>query len=188
MIQNTRLLEFYFKRNVSRSHNLIHCDRDKIADILHTTFWNAFPWMKMYEFRYKISVKIVPKGPVNNIPALAKIMAWRRPSDKSLSEPIMVSFLTHICTPHHKWVEWYLINKANYTALVEYNFNKSIIILKKNLFGCRWPGTVSLDDFCKLGHEKALLMFMYETGTQAFKIWCRGFLKQIIQMHICRQA
>ena len=27
-------------------------------------------------------MKFVPKGPINNIPALAQIMAWRRPGDK----------------------------------------------------------------------------------------------------------
>ena len=44
-----------------------------------------------------ISLKFVPKGPINNIPALVQIMAWRRPGDKPLSEPMMVNFLTHIC-------------------------------------------------------------------------------------------
>ena len=38
----------------------------------------------------KISLKFVPKGPINNIPALVQIMAWRRPGDKPLSEPITV--------------------------------------------------------------------------------------------------
>ena len=33
----------------------------------------------------------------HNIPALVQIMAWRRPGDKPLSEPMMVSLLTHIC-------------------------------------------------------------------------------------------
>ena len=45
----------------------------------------------------KISLKLVPKGPINNIPALVQIMAWRRPGDKPLSEPMMVSSLTDIC-------------------------------------------------------------------------------------------
>ena len=35
--------------------------------------------------------------PINNIPALVQIMAWRRPGDKPLSEPMVVSLLTHIC-------------------------------------------------------------------------------------------
>ena len=45
----------------------------------------------------KISLKFVPKDPINNIPALVQIMAWRRPGDKPLSEPMMISLPTHIC-------------------------------------------------------------------------------------------
>ena len=53
----------------------------------------------------KISLKFVPKGPINNIPALVQIMAWRRPSDKPLSEPMMVSLLTHICVTRPQWAK-----------------------------------------------------------------------------------
>ena len=45
----------------------------------------------------KISLKFVRKGPINDIPALVQIMAWRRPGDKPLSEPMMVTLQTHIC-------------------------------------------------------------------------------------------
>ena len=38
----------------------------------------------------KISLKFVPKDPVNNIPALVKMMAWHRPGNKPLSELMMV--------------------------------------------------------------------------------------------------
>ena len=50
----------------------------------------------------KISLKFVPKGQINNIPSLVPIMAWRRPGDKPLSEPMTVSLLTRICVawPH----------------------------------------------------------------------------------------
>ena len=54
----------------------------------------------------KISLKFVPKGPINNIPALVQIMAWRRPGDKPLSEPMMVRSLTHICVTRPQWVNW----------------------------------------------------------------------------------
>ena len=33
----------------------------------------------------RISLKFVPRGPINNIPALFQIMAWRRSGDKPLS-------------------------------------------------------------------------------------------------------
>ena len=36
-----------------------------------------------------ISLKFVPKGPINNIPSLVPIMAWCRSGDKPLSEPMM---------------------------------------------------------------------------------------------------
>ena len=31
------------------------------------------------------------------LPSLVKIMAWRRPGDKPLSEPMIIILLTHIC-------------------------------------------------------------------------------------------
>ena len=44
-----------------------------------------------------ISLKFVAKSQINNIPALDQIMAWRRPGDKPLSEPMMIRWPTHIC-------------------------------------------------------------------------------------------
>ena len=41
----------------------------------------------MYRIPIKISLKFVPDGPINNIPALFQITVWRRPGDKPLSEP-----------------------------------------------------------------------------------------------------
>ena len=52
-----------------------------------------------------ISLKCVPKGPINNIPAQIPIIAWRRPGDKPLSEPMMVSSLTYICVTRAHWIE-----------------------------------------------------------------------------------
>ena len=59
-----------------------------------------FKWIFLNEnisISINISLKFVPKGPMNNIPTLVQIMAWRRPGDKPLYEPMMVSFWTHIC-------------------------------------------------------------------------------------------
>ena len=52
----------------------------------------------------KFSLKFIPKSPINNIPALVQIMAWRRSGDKPLSEPRMVNLLTHICVTRPQWV------------------------------------------------------------------------------------
>ena len=53
----------------------------------------------------EISLKFVPRGPINNNPSLVQIMAWRRPGDKPLSEPMMVCLPTHICVTRPQWVK-----------------------------------------------------------------------------------
>ena len=53
----------------------------------------------------KILLRFVPRGPINNIPALVQTMAWRRQGDKPLSEPMMVSLPTHICVTRPQWVK-----------------------------------------------------------------------------------
>ena len=73
------------------------------------------------------SLKFVPKGPINNIPALVQIMTWRRSGDKPLSEPMIVSLSTHICVTRPQWVNWTLRNKlqwsfkGNWYALIQEN-------------------------------------------------------------------
>ena len=68
-------------------------------DTFKRIFLNENVW-----FSIEVSLKFVPKGPINNIPALVQIMAWRRPGDKPLFEPMMVSLLTHICVTRPQWV------------------------------------------------------------------------------------
>ena len=60
--------------------------------IFKCIFFNENVWIWI-----KISLKFIPRGPINNIPALVQIMAWCRSGDKPLSEPMMVSVTTHIC-------------------------------------------------------------------------------------------
>ena len=70
-------------------------------DIFKWIFLNEKVWISI-----KISLKFVPQGPINKIPALVKIMAWRRPGDKPLSGPMMVSLPTHICVTRPQWIKW----------------------------------------------------------------------------------
>ena len=86
-------------------------------DIFKCIFLNENVWIAII-----ISLKFVPKGPINNIQALVQIMDWRRPGDKPLSEPMMVSLPTHICITRPQWVNtifwhckekfWLLLNKG----------------------------------------------------------------------------
>ena len=73
--------------------------RHVVDDIFKCIFENENEWIS-----HRISLKFVPKVRINNIPALVQIMAWRRPGDKPLSKPMMVSLLTYICVTRPQWV------------------------------------------------------------------------------------
>ena len=79
-------------------------------DIFKCTFLNG-----NVRISIKISLKIVPESPINNIPALVPIMAWRRSGDKPLAEPIMFNERTHICATRPQWVNKMnnILNKIN---------------------------------------------------------------------------
>ena len=70
-----------FASTVMANFTLTHWGWDKIDAILQR---NENAWIPI-----KIPLKFVPKGPINNIPALVQIMAWRRTGDKPLSEPMV---------------------------------------------------------------------------------------------------
>ena len=75
-------------------------------NIFRCIFLNENVWMLL-----KISLKCVPKVRMNNIPTLVQIMAWHRPGDKPLSEPMIVSLLTHIYAykPWDSYNHWFTI-------------------------------------------------------------------------------
>ena len=68
-------------------------------DIFKRISFNQNVWISI-----KFSLKFVPEVRINNILALIQIMHWRRPGDKPLSEPMVVSLLTHICVTRPQWV------------------------------------------------------------------------------------
>ena len=70
------------------------------GDIFKFIFLNENVW-----FPIKISLKFVPKGPINNIPALVQIMSCGQPDNKPLSESMMVSLPMHICVTWPQWVK-----------------------------------------------------------------------------------
>ena len=85
-------------------------NRRHIADdIFKCILLNESVWITI-----KNPLKFVLKGPINNIPALVQIRAWRRPGDKPLSEPMLVSLPTHICVTRPHWVNRRLIRYQNH--------------------------------------------------------------------------
>ena len=83
-------------------------------DIFKRIFLNKNLWISL-----KISLKFVPKVPINIILALVQIMVWHRTGDKPLSEPMMVSLLTHVCVTRPQWIK-----KKSFT--LNYNYHKKI--------------------------------------------------------------
>ena len=72
--------------------NLLRQRRNRchFADIFKCIFLNENVWISI-----DVPLKFVPKGPINNIPALVQIMAWHRLGDKPLSQCIRKTFMVH---------------------------------------------------------------------------------------------
>ena len=87
-------------------------------DMFKCIFLNENVWIPI-----EISLKFVPKGSINNNLALFQIMAWRRPGDKPLSEPMMVSSPTHICVTRPQWVNYlysWLISLTTFINIIHH--------------------------------------------------------------------
>ena len=82
-----KIMSSYYCRNEAETK-----ERHFTDDIFKCIFLNENVWIPI-----KISLRFVPRGPINNIPTLVQVMAWRRPGDKPLSEPMVVRLPTHIC-------------------------------------------------------------------------------------------
>ena len=98
------VFRFQFCWNLFPRVQLTHWGRDKMDAILQTTSSSAFFFNENVWIQIQISMKFVPKGPVNNIPALVQIMAWRRPGHKPLSEQMMIRIPSHIRVTRPQWV------------------------------------------------------------------------------------
>ena len=97
------------------------------ADVIFKCiFLNKNVWISL-----KISLRFVSKVPIDNIPALVQIMAWRRSGDKPLSEPIRVSLPTHTCVTRPQWVNVNTSTDDKIVTLTASLSNKSQICFTK---------------------------------------------------------
>ena len=56
---------------------------------------DIFKWIFLNEngrITIQISLKFVPRSPIDNNPALVQVMAWLRTGNKPLPEPMMTQF------------------------------------------------------------------------------------------------
>ena len=74
------------------------------------TFSNAFFLNRNISISIKISLKFVPNGLITIFQqSLIKIMAWRRPGDTPLYEPMVINLRMHICIYVCKaWISYYI--------------------------------------------------------------------------------
>ena len=63
-----------------------------MAAILADDIFKCIFWNEKFCIIIKISLKFVPKGPIDNNPEMVQIMAWRGVGDKQLSEPMLTRF------------------------------------------------------------------------------------------------
>ena len=110
-------------------------------DIFKCILLNAIVWIVT-----KMSLKFVPKSPISNIPALAQIMAWGRPSDKPLSAPMVVILLTHIWVTRPHWtviqhsIALSIDEHERFTILINPFVKLTFVMLHQCILtnGCSW--------------------------------------------------
>ena len=107
------------------SWSVLQCVSVNTLRLRDDTF-NCIFMNKNVRISLKFPLQFVPKGPINNIPLLVQRMAWRRPGDKPLSEPVMVSLLTQICVTRPQWVklieaEWCIYASVKHTNIASDN-------------------------------------------------------------------
>ena len=101
-ITNLRVVQYRISiRNLSFTQISLR-PRQNVGRFADDTFKRIF---LNENVRISIKISFVPMFRINNIPPLVQIMAWRRLGDKPLSEPMMVSLLTHICVTRPQWVK-----------------------------------------------------------------------------------
>ena len=76
---------------------LTHLPLDKIAAILADDIFKRIFFNKNIRISIPISLKFLPKGPINNKSALVQVMALHQTGDKRLPKPIMAQFTDTIC-------------------------------------------------------------------------------------------
>ena len=76
------------------SFTLTHWGRDNWSPSCRRHFQVIFLTKNVW-ISVQFSLKFGPKCPINNIPALVQIMAWRQTGDKPLSKPSMHTYLRH---------------------------------------------------------------------------------------------
>ena len=97
--------------------------QDKMADMFADDIFKCIFLNKDIWISIKNSLKFVAKVRIYNVPALVEIMYLRRLGPKPLSEPMMVSLLTHLCVFRLQWVNQHYYVIGDLSPLLSDVFN-----------------------------------------------------------------
>ena len=78
---------------------LTHLPLDKMAAILADDTFKCILLNEDDKISNRFSLKIVPRSPIDNKPALVQVLAWCREGDKPFPEPMLTHF-TDANMPH----------------------------------------------------------------------------------------
>ena len=79
-------------KSLEINHWLTHLPLDKMSVILAGGNFKCIFFIEKDRNHIQISLKFVPKCPIDNKPAMFQVMAWRRAGDKPLPEPMLTWF------------------------------------------------------------------------------------------------
>ena len=68
---------------------LTHWGRIKMAIVFADDIFKCIFLTEIFCIAIQISLKFIPKGPIDNMPALVEIIVWRPLGDELLSAPVM---------------------------------------------------------------------------------------------------
>ena len=77
MLGNITSHKFMWIQLLIHALNFTHLPLDEMAAILADDIFKCIFFNEKFCILIKISVKFVPKGPIDNNPALVQILAWR---------------------------------------------------------------------------------------------------------------
>ena len=92
---------------------LTHLSLDKMAAILADDIFKGIFLNETDKIPIQISLKLVPRSPIDNKSALVRVMAWRRTGDKPLPEPMMSQF-----TDAYMRHSWLIITISNFPLVL----------------------------------------------------------------------
>ena len=138
-------------------------------------FLNENVWISI-----NISLNFVSNGQINNIAWLVRIMAWRLPGDKPLSEPMMVSLLTDICVTRPQWVE---IDSSNSIDLIYIDVCPVMRVVW--ILSCRNKVSIlqvgcQLDEPCGFSGDHWQMQQCFNVFTEIYKVFSFSWYCSIV--------